>query len=469
MDPLVKLENVSVIYNEGQGVKELTALKDITLEIYPQEFVIFFGPSGCGKSTLLNVVAGLERISRGRVLVGGQDIAHLTDEEMATYHRHQMGFIFQAYNLIPTLTVGENIALPQMFEGVARGDYIKRAMELAVRFGIAEHTGKIPSELSGGQQQRVGIARAIVNNPSLILADEPTGNLDSKNVRLVLDVFQEFNLKEKRTIIYVTHSPSHLSEVDRVFYIKDGRIVNEVRNKERIINKNIGENQENPIVKEVREEHEKQIKAAEEVPEEIRVGAPTISELLEQPAEPHSGFTAEKITEYAMAIPREQVMQRIREVVEEHIRGVTTAYQMVKKLDAPYLEGGAGMNKRSAQKMGEMTEHLIANAGIVRRLEAMAQDTISDTVAYVAESLAVALRLSVPSASRPNLEKLLGERFLNQIGPVKLRRMLDEKIERQGAGLHFAQARKLSGYVELIILIAHHMQEQKVNQYRVVA
>lgn len=233
MEPLIKTENLGVTYEPGQP-SETQALKDVNIEIYPQEYVAFFGPSGCGKSTLLYCIAGIETPTSGKVFVNGHDILKFNNYEMSEFHRRQIGMVFQAYNLIPTLNVLDNVALPQVFEGTSRGQRSKKALELLERFGIAQHAEKLTQEMSGGQQQRVGIARSLVNNPPILLADEPIGNLDSKSAQIVLDILYELNEKDKRTIILVTHDPRNLAYAHRVFYMQDGKIIKIVDQKQSV-------------------------------------------------------------------------------------------------------------------------------------------------------------------------------------------------------------------------------------------
>ena len=183
MEPIVKFKNLSVVYNLGKS-NETWALKDITGEIYPEEYIIFFGPSGCGKSTLLYTIAGLEFPTRGEVIVGNKNLKDLCQKELINFHRSTIGMIFQAYNVLPSLSVRDNVVLPQMFLGT--NDRKARrviADELLTKLGILEQADKIPTEMSGGQQQRIGIARALINDQPIILADEPVGNLDSKSAR----------------------------------------------------------------------------------------------------------------------------------------------------------------------------------------------------------------------------------------------------------------------------------------------
>lgn len=224
----IKTENVNVIYDRGKP-SETKALSDINTTIYKEDFVIFFGPSGCGKSTMLYTVSGIEKPTSGKIFVLGKNITEFSPMESAKFHRAQIGMVFQAYNLIPTLTVIDNVALPQVFRGVSRERRLLRARILLQRFDILPQADRLPSELSGGQQQRVGIARALINEQPIIFADEPVGNLDSKSAKIVLDILYDLNVKDKKTVILVTHDPSLLKYATHIIYMKDGFIVGEKR------------------------------------------------------------------------------------------------------------------------------------------------------------------------------------------------------------------------------------------------
>lgn len=224
----IKTENVSVIYDQGRP-SETKALTDINVVIYKEDFAVIFGPSGCGKSTMLYAISGIEKPTRGSVFVNEKDITKFAPLESAKFHRSDIGMVFQAYNLIPTLTVVDNVALPQVFRGVSKEKRTLRAKILLQRFGILPQAEKLPTELSGGQQQRVGIARALINEQPIIFADEPVGNLDSKSAKIVLDILYDLNLKDKKTVILVTHDPSLLRYATHIIYMKDGIIVGEKR------------------------------------------------------------------------------------------------------------------------------------------------------------------------------------------------------------------------------------------------
>ncbi len=220
--PIIKIENLSKFYGVGETLSK--ALDEVNLEIYSGEYIIFFGPSGCGKSTFLNCIAGIEIPTSGKVIIRGEDISKFSRKDIAKYRNKKIGIIFQSFNVLKSFNVIDNIALPQVFAGVAKKTRTKRAEHLLSMFGLSHLGKRIPTELSGGQQQRVAIARALVNNPWILIADEPTGNLDSKSSQEVMGLLEELNSKSKRTVVLVTHNPDHLKFANRVVHLADGKI-----------------------------------------------------------------------------------------------------------------------------------------------------------------------------------------------------------------------------------------------------
>ena len=218
---VVELRDVWKVYRVGK--RSYPALRGLSLSVEEGEFVAIVGPSGSGKSTLLNLIGALDRPSRGSVLINGVDISRLSDNQMAELRNRVIGFVFQSFNLISHLTALENVMVPMIPAGIPRSERKKRARMLLERFLPPEIADKKPLELSGGEQQRVAIARALANDPRIILADEPTGNLDSKSAERVMDVFRELH-GEGRTIIMVTHNLEITRYCDRVVRIQDGRI-----------------------------------------------------------------------------------------------------------------------------------------------------------------------------------------------------------------------------------------------------
>lgn len=216
---MVILDNIKKSYNLPGRVVEV--LKGITLEIKEGEFLSIMGPSGSGKSTLLNLIGCLDRPTSGKYLLDGIDINTLSDNELAEIRNKKIGFVFQNFNLIPRLSAIKNVALPLLYSGMPSEERGRISYDLLQRVGLSHRANHLPSELSGGEQQRVSIARALINNPSLILADEPTGNLDSKTGQEIMDIFNSIH-KEGATIIMVTHEKSIADQAERIITIKDG-------------------------------------------------------------------------------------------------------------------------------------------------------------------------------------------------------------------------------------------------------
>jgi putative ABC transport system ATP-binding protein len=210
------------------GDNEVRALDGVSLGIEEREFVAIIGPSGSGKSTLMNIIGCLDTADNGRYMLDGQDVSTCTDRELAIVRNRKIGFVFQQFNLLPKLTAFENVELPLTYQGLSRQERHQRTKAALQRVGLQERMHHRPSELSGGQQQRVAIARALATAPSIILADEPTGNLDSKSGREIISILHELH-GAGNTIVLITHDPSVAREAARQVSIADGRIVNDVR------------------------------------------------------------------------------------------------------------------------------------------------------------------------------------------------------------------------------------------------
>ncbi len=228
---IIKLEKVWKTYTMGEA--EVHALRGIDLDIKEGEFVAIMGPSGSGKSTAMNMVGALDIPTRGRILLDGKDISHLTESALAQVRGKKIGFIFQQFNLLPTLTAQENVMLPMIFQGIDAEERKERAAKLLKMVELGERINHKPTELSGGQQQRVAIARSLANNPEIILADEPTGNLDSKTEATVIDFLKKLHEKEKKTIVLVTHDEEVAKVADRIEHLRDGQIIRTQKNSKR--------------------------------------------------------------------------------------------------------------------------------------------------------------------------------------------------------------------------------------------
>jgi putative ABC transport system ATP-binding protein len=222
---IVTCHDVTKTYRQGKVA--VTALQSVSLEVEAGGFVALAGPSGSGKTTLLNLIGGLDRPDEGRILVNGNDYSQLKDAQMAELRLHHIGFVFQAYNLIPVLSAVENVEYVMQLQGVPAGERRQRARQILDDVGLGEKVHRRPAELSGGQQQRVAVARAIVSNPSIVLADEPTANLDSKTGQGLLELMREMNTQRGVTFIFSTHDSMVMAYAQRLVIIKDGHIDND--------------------------------------------------------------------------------------------------------------------------------------------------------------------------------------------------------------------------------------------------
>lgn len=240
---MIECRNITKSYQSGLAIGqneiiETAALKNVSFKISDGEFVAIMGPSGSGKSTLMYILGCLDAPTMGEYFLDGHNVSDLSDDELANIRKNRIGFVFQSFNLLPRANVLRNVSLPLIYAGFEREAREEKAKEALINAGLGKsHFYHLSNQLSGGQMQRVAIARALVNNPSLILADEPTGNLDTKTGEVVLETFQKLNIEQKRTIILITHEEYVAKHADRIIYIRDGIISEDkINNKQIIIN-----------------------------------------------------------------------------------------------------------------------------------------------------------------------------------------------------------------------------------------
>ena len=226
--PIIRVRSLRKEYPTGD--ENVLVLKDIDLDIYREQICCIYGTSGSGKSTLLNQLAGLERPTAGEILIGGVPVTRLKEEALAAFRQQHIGFVFQSYNLLPFMTAEENVAMPLMFRGMKKEQRLRLARRMLDNVGLPDRGDHYPGQMSGGQQQRVGIARAFINHPDIVFADEPTGNLDSKTTIEVMDMIRDFARRYHMTIIMVTHDPEMAAYADRILTLVDGRIVSDTSN-----------------------------------------------------------------------------------------------------------------------------------------------------------------------------------------------------------------------------------------------
>lgn len=223
MEPIIRIRGLKKVYRVGE--ERVRALNGVDLDIYPGEFVCIIGRSGSGKSTLLNMMAGLEKPSRGSIVIAGEHLEKMNEKQLVDFRLRHIGFIFQQFNLFPSMTAVENVTMPLVYRGVSARKRKAAALKMLKDLGLSKHVNHKPSQMSGGQQQRVGIARALVSNPEVIFADEPTGNLDSRTSEEILSLIQAMAKRDNHTLVMVTHDPSVAAHADRVVNILDGLIV----------------------------------------------------------------------------------------------------------------------------------------------------------------------------------------------------------------------------------------------------
>ncbi len=455
MHPLIKIKNLNFTYNKGKD-NEFRALIDNNLKIYPEEFIIIFGPSGCGKSTLLNVIAGLETADKGTVFVLNKDVAGMTRQEFVYYHRESVGMIYQAYNLINSLTVLDNVALPQIFLNISKRKREKWSLALLERFGIDKQAKKIPMELSGGQQQRIGIARAIVNNPDIVLADEPIGNLDSVSAKNVFEILKELNDKEKKTIILVTHNPEYLEYGDRVLYMKDGMITRETINREKA---DKGEEPTKPPSTEM----ENLMRAYQGLnPEQINV--------IIMP------YKARIFAHHFITSRNMEEIKILENIIQKKLLNTISAEEFFNTLHRPYQERGVGLNKRSAEKIVRRINRKIRVAyyiykrGRQRRDEQGEHEKITDeervhkVIYYLLKTCYNEYFRDLDKAIIDRLKQAVKERLFYHSNKVDFFNFLDKPFAQGGAGLNSKTARAITEELELILILGYGVIPKIQNQ-----
>lgn len=429
--PLIVCRNLDIIYNKGKS-NEFKGLADVSTDIYEGEYIILFGASGSGKSTLMYSIQGSLPPGSGTLLIGGEDIYALPVEDRVYFQRFIMGIIFQSFNLIGSLSVLDNVALPMIFADVNKPTRERRAQMLLERFGVGHVSHKIPSMLSGGQQQRVSVSRSMVNDPKILLADEPTGNLDSISTQQVMDKIDEINTFDKRTIIMVSHNAAHLSYAHRVYYLKDGAIVREVVNPQR-----------------------KQIKPVKE--------GETIVTELEQLARlfPYDSVDTLRVKSLVNLLTQEYTFDqivRIERVLSHLIAGKVEREAVIKALVLPYEKGGVGLEEKDARRMVHIAHRIIGQADDIRRFRK--QNTTANAffdqhklAERLRDHLMLAHRLKLSKKQDENLVELIADRVVGVSGEEEFNRELLNGVNGGGLALSEREADDLTRYFEKIIAL----------------
>lgn len=427
--PLIICRNLDITYNKGKS-NEFKALVNASTDIYEGEYVILFGASGSGKSTLMYAIQGSLPPASGTMLIGGEDIYSIPVDDRIYFQRYIMGIIFQSFNLIGSLSVLDNVALPMIFCNADRPTRERRAQSLLERFGVGHVSHKIPSMLSGGQQQRVSVARSMVNDPKILLADEPTGNLDSVSTQQVMDKVDEINTFDKRTIIMVSHNAAHLSYAHRVYYLKDGYIVREVVNPQR-----------------------KQIKPVKE--------GETIVTELEQLARlyPYDSVETLRVKSLVNYVTQDYTfsqLERLERVMEYFISGKIDGEAAIKTLVLPYDRGGVNIPEKEARRIVHVAEKMLSQADDIRRFRKQYdqahtffdQHKLSERLR---DHLLYAHRMKLSAKQDENLVEVIADRVVGVSGEAEFNERLNANITAGGLGLSVAEADDITRYFEKII------------------
>ncbi|HEU4677781.1 MAG TPA: ABC transporter ATP-binding protein, partial [Candidatus Paceibacterota bacterium] len=413
--PLIVCRNLDITYNKGKS-NEYKALQNVNTDIYEGEYIILFGASGSGKSTLMYAIQGSLPPGGGTLLIRGDDIYSYPPQERVYFQRYIMGIIFQSFNLIGSLTVLDNVALPMIFCDANKASRERRAQMLLDRFGVGHVSHKVPSMLSGGQQQRVSVARSMVNDPQILLADEPTGNLDSISTQQVMDKIDEINTFDQRTIIMVSHNAAHLSYAHRVYYLKDGIVVREVVNPQR-----------------------KQIKPVKE--------GETIVTELEQlarlfPYDSVDTLRVKSLTNYLTQQYTFDQLIRLEKAVNLLIKGKIRKRQFIATLIKKYEDGGVGIDRKTADHMAEVSVALVTQADDVRRFRSDKQQQ-SEAAFFaqhkfaerVREYLLMHHRVPLSRAMEANLTTMIADRLSGVSGEEEFYDALGAPVKEGGLGL----------------------------------
>ncbi|MBP9728015.1 MAG: ABC transporter ATP-binding protein [Candidatus Moranbacteria bacterium] len=411
----------------------MRALEETNLTIYPEEYVIIFGPSGCGKSTLLYSISGLQSPTYGDVFISGTSIAKMTREEELDLHQTKLGMVFQAFYLISSLDILDNVCLPKVFRGEPPKERRAVGVSLLRRFGIAEQADKFPNQLSGGQKQRVAIARSLVNNPEIILADEPVGNLDSESAENVLKILKELNVTDKKTVIMVTHNPEHLIYADRVIHMKDGRVIKEEVFKE----KRPIEAKKKPELIESKESSELKMLMAS-----FKSLLPQQVDVLLVP------FKAKQLLAHLLSQLSEEQVSMAEAFLKEFLFKNIDSEILKNRLDLNLDDGGAGWNRMRAESFALRTQAVIDQA---QNLKMAPEKGIIDLSTYLIDFF----HLKLSEEQKIRLQATLKLRMESKIGQLEMQKRFDERVVTGGVGLHKSTAEKMVREIEIIMLLKY--------------
>lgn len=418
---IIEMQHVNLWYDQGK-LNEVHALKDVNISIKKGDYVSFFGPSGCGKTTMLYAIAGIDRYQEGKVLINDRDITAISEQELAIFRQTGIGIVFQQFNLVPSLNVIQNIALPMSFLGVSPERIEVEARMLLKRLDLEKYAERLPNELSGGQQQRVGIARALANNPPIIIADEPLGNLDSVNAKNVLAFLKELNEKDGRTIIMVTHEAWSLQDVKTIYYMKDGAVTSMEQQNPETVAKALSER----LFKQMTH-HQAEGDATTRV----------LSNFLMR------GYTLEEV-------------RRFEKLLSDRFSGTIDATEFRSGIDKPFKEGGVGLWTQKAVRISHYVEEVIDKRHDVESMLAMIEKKpempVSDEVFRISEWLIKEYKGKFSLFQKTALNEAIFGRIKNTMDSEGFQVCLNKPKKELGIGLSLRASQALSERLDALLL-----------------
>ena len=439
--PIIFGDRIEITYNLGKE-NEFKANKGATVEIFDQEYIILFGPSGCGKSTLLYCMFGVLQPSAGKMYVNGESIYDFTPMQMVHFQRKTMGIMYQSFNLIPSITVLDNVALPLIFDGVPPNERYDRGMELCRRFMIDKVAHKRPTLLSGGQQQRVSVARSLVNDPQILIADEPVGNLDSITAAQVMDTLAEINEKDKKTVLLVTHDAKYLPYAHRIVYMSDGRV-------ERLV--------PNPEKKQILK---------------LAPGTTIVTEIEQiariYPYDSPNELQVKSIVNYLTEELTFDQITRLQKVTEAVISGRMDGAGYLRSLMSDFDAGGVGLPVARASEMAGKLMSIVEHALDVQRYrrskgEGGVQIRNMEFINRIAEFISGQFELSLDPTQKEHFEDSIAQRIGGFIKRDEFSEQIGLSLKEGGVGLNKKQSFDVSRLTEKLIALgiprtgeAHH-------------
>jgi len=427
MSTIIKIENVNLWYDKGKPI-EVHALKDISISIEKGDYAAFFGPSGCGKTSMLYSISGIDRFQEGKVFINDRDISGLTNQELAIFRQTGIGIVFQQFNLVPSLNVLKNVALPMLFVGVSSAKAEIEAQKLIARLGLEKYADRYPYELSGGQQQRVGIARALANNPPIIIADEPLGNLDSVSAKIVLEFLKELNEKDGRTVIMVTHEAWSLRDVKTIFHMKDGKVMS--------VEKTDKGSVASSLSKKLYEQLSAKDGSSALDNKEEKLSARVLANFLLR------GYSMDEI-------------RRFESFVNDRFDNKIDSKGFRTMVNKPFKEGGVGLWKKKAERVTIYLEGIIEKRKDVEHIFSIIEKnpelSISDEVQVIRNWLMEGYTGKLSPQQIISLDQIVSDRIRGFIPGDKIVELLDLSTNKFGVGLSFRAAQLIAEKLELIL------------------